>query len=248
MSDTIHQILQDSSPAAVGYPLTDEGALKLGRALTFPRGRTWVRSMMNQSADGSATGADGTSGSLGNPTDSFVLTVLRALPDVVLVGAETVRREGYRRPSGRACVREAGLRPTGNDYPTLAVLTRSGDVGTDLDPSWPTLLITSPGRAREVAERSGFPPENMVEADGPLAIRDALARRGLHAIQLEGGPRVLGDFLAHDAVDETVWTISARTVGGGGPRIVAGPQHDHTWELKDVFAGEHALVVRSVKG
>jgi hypothetical protein len=55
-----------------------------------------VRANMVASVDGAATGGDGRSGTLGTPADARVFAVLRALADVVLVGAGTVRAEGYR--------------------------------------------------------------------------------------------------------------------------------------------------------
>ncbi len=58
--------------------------------------RTHTRVRMNfvQSADGSAT-LDGRSGPLGGDTDRNLMQVLRTMADVVVVGAGTVRVEGY---------------------------------------------------------------------------------------------------------------------------------------------------------
>ena len=49
------------------------------------------------SLDGAAT-LDGLSGGLGGPGDKRVFALLRRLPDAVLVGAGTVRAEGYQGP------------------------------------------------------------------------------------------------------------------------------------------------------
>ncbi len=50
---------------------------------------------MVTSLDGAATGADGRSGSINNDADHVVFEVLRALSHVVVVGAGTIRAEGY---------------------------------------------------------------------------------------------------------------------------------------------------------
>ena len=54
----------------------------------------WVRANFITSVDGGAT-ADGTSGGLGGPGDKLIFNVLRELADVIVVGAGTVRMEGY---------------------------------------------------------------------------------------------------------------------------------------------------------
>ncbi|MGC2342457.1 MAG: dihydrofolate reductase family protein, partial [Mycobacterium sp.] len=60
----------------------------------------WLRANFIASLDGGAT-FGGKSGQLGGPGDRAVFSLLRELADVILVGAGTVRAEGY-----------AGARPT----------------------------------------------------------------------------------------------------------------------------------------
>lgn len=246
-SGSLHRVWANGKPAALGthassFPLTDEGAVRLAQAIAFPDDRVWVRSMMNQSLDGSLTGADGTSASLGNPTDFFALTILRALPDVIVAGAGTVRGEDYRRPSGRACVRTLGLRPQGAEYPALAILTKSGDIPESIDASWPTYLVTPAGNRDAVVDRTGFPHDHVIAAETPADCISALAQLGFRGIQLEGGAHALGDFLAAGVVNELAWTRSHLTVGGDYPRVTAGPGHTTTWRLRDMFIGPHATL------
>ena len=60
----------------------------------------WVRVNMVTTLDGAATGADGVTGSINSPADKIVFDLLRALSDVVVIGAGTARTEGYvRSPS-----------------------------------------------------------------------------------------------------------------------------------------------------
>src|SRR5690606_10300363 len=81
--------LQRMEPAADGV-LTDDDLLEAYVAPTRP----WLRVNFIASADGAST-RDGRSGALGGPADRRVFDLLRRLADVVLVGAATIRNEGY---------------------------------------------------------------------------------------------------------------------------------------------------------
>jgi hypothetical protein len=93
-----------------------------------PSGRPWVGWCMVASLDG-ATVVDGQSGALSNPTDGAVLQALRSAADVILVGAGTVRAEGYGAP------RKAGQR--------IGVVSRTGrlDTTTELFTSGAGFLV-----------------------------------------------------------------------------------------------------------
>lgn len=80
--------------------------------------RPWVGMCMVTSIDGS-TVVNGNSLALSGPADREVLLALRRRADVVMVGAGTVRDEGYGKPS------KPGQR--------VAVVTRSGNVDTTTD-------------------------------------------------------------------------------------------------------------------
>lgn len=230
------------TPEAI--PLDDDGAHALGMLLAFPADHVHVRSMMNQSLDGAIAGEDGSSASLSNPWDFFMLTVLRALPDIIVCGATTVRSEDYRRPSGRANLRGERLRPSGNEFPALAILTTSGKIPPHIDEAWPTFLVCPRGTGPRVARESGFARDAIIEADGAKAIIEALTERGFRAIQVEGGPRVNGMFFDDEAFDELVWTRSAITVGGDAPRASVGKPHHLTWHLTDLFHSPGAHIER----
>ncbi|GAA1945770.1 pyrimidine reductase family protein [Nocardioides panacihumi] len=57
--------------------------------------RPWLRVNMVSTVDGAAQGPDGRSGSINNDVDQVVFDALRVDADVLLVGAGTVRTEGY---------------------------------------------------------------------------------------------------------------------------------------------------------
>jgi riboflavin biosynthesis pyrimidine reductase len=185
------------------------------------RGASAVRANMVASLDGAAWGPDERSGSINDAADWRVFRVLRALADVVLVGAGTARAEGY-----TALDRPRGLEDLHGAPLELAVVTRSGRVperlaGTDRPPF---VLTGTDGASRA---RAGVPAERVLavgagaELDLAAGLRE-LAARGLTRVLAEGGPTLLGDLLAADLVDEVCVTTTPRVVGPGPGRIVAG--------------------------
>ena len=65
------------------------------RAVCRAGDRAWLRVNFVSTLDGAVSGADGRSGSINTPADHRVFRVLRELADAVVVGAGTVRAEGY---------------------------------------------------------------------------------------------------------------------------------------------------------
>ena len=157
-----------------------------------------VRLNFVTSINGSAVGADGTSESLTSRTDRRILGVIRQHADVVLVGARTVRREGYLAPK----------------HARLAVVTRSGDLsGHRLGDSFLRPIIVCPRSAVPRVEqqmRSAtveiLPLES--EALDPAEILAGLRDRGLPGVVCEGGPTLAAGLLDAGLVDELCLTTS----------------------------------------
>ena len=183
---------------------------------------------MISTLDGAATGAGGVSGGINGDADYRVFRVLRALADVVLVGAGTVRAERYTPlsvPDGLADLRAASGRAPAIE---LAIVTRSGDLPEQITdvaqhPAGtvpPIVLTTSAGAAR----LTGYPADRVVvtgeDSVDLQAALDALADRGLVRVLAEGGPSLLGDLADGDHLDELCLTTSPLVVGGPAPRIV----------------------------
>jgi hypothetical protein len=85
-----------------GSLLTEDGVLlppdpseAVLRALYEIEERPSVRLSMIQAPDHGAVGVDGKSGTLNGPEDLRILRVTRSWADVVIVGAQTARVEGY---------------------------------------------------------------------------------------------------------------------------------------------------------
>jgi riboflavin biosynthesis pyrimidine reductase len=203
-----------------GDVTTEQG---LHDAYAAPR-RDWLRANFVASADGSAS-LDGRAGGLGSPADQDVLRTLRAQADVVLVGAGTVRAEGYgplRHSASRGQRRrDAGLADTAR----LAVVTASmlidGSERWIAEAAVPPLLLTTKKAARPI-KGAEVTVCGDVAVDLSLALT-ALAERGLRHVLCEGGPTLFGQLAGTGRLDELCLTISPIMAGPGGPRIVDGP-------------------------
>ena len=170
--------------------------------------------------------------------DRFVMGLLRACADCVLIGAQTARDDAghlwtpdYIHPASAPAFAELrdrlGLAPR----PALAVLTSSAE----LDPSerayqeGALILTTSRGAA---GLRQRMPPATEVVDLGDTARVDAQAAVGELGrrfpggrVLSEGGPHVIGWLLAAGLLDEVFLTLSPVLAGRGSvlrPGMVAG--------------------------
>ena len=206
---------------------------RLGELLAHPEPgesrRVHVRANMVASVDGGAWGADHRSGSINDAADFRVFEVLRALADVVLVGAGTIRAEGYgvvERPAHLATLTAvAGRSPR----IVTAVVSRTGVLPPSLlAPDAETVLLTtSEGAAAHHGTDLDRDARLVVVDDGRggvdlRAALDALADRGHARVLTEGGPHLLASLLDADLVDELMLTTSPHLVGPAPGRIVAG--------------------------
>ena len=188
--------------------------------------------------DGSST-TDGLSGHLGGAADRRVFGLLRRLCDVVVVGAGTVRDEGY----GPMVLSDADAAwRSAHGYaaqPVFALVSRSArlDPGSRIFTEAPVrpLVLTS-GTAPAEARRALAAVADVVvcgdETVEPGLLRHALAERGLDRVLCEGGPSLLGDLVAGDVVDELCLTIAPQLEGGTGPRIATRDGED--LDLRDL--------------
>jgi riboflavin biosynthesis pyrimidine reductase len=188
-----------------------------------------VRVNMVSSVDGAAV-VDGRVRALSGPADFQLLHVLRGLCDVLLVGAGTVRAEGY--GAVRAQDEVAELRHEAGQlaHPRLAVLSRSLDL--DLTsaafadaPERPLVLTTEladPARVREVQEVAEVLVAGERSVDLAVAL-DLLEQQGLTRILSEGGPQALAELYAADLVDELCLAMSPVVVAGQEARLTDGP-------------------------
>jgi riboflavin biosynthesis pyrimidine reductase len=188
---------------------------------------------MISTLDGAAAGPDGRTGSINNPPDHRVFDLLRRLADAVVVGAGTVRIEGY-----------GGL-----DLP-LVVVSRRGGLPSALHDAAPgTVLMATCGQAPglgETRERLGADRvlvlgEEHVDLG---ALVPALAAQGLGRLLCEGGPSLLRDLLAAGAVDEVCATVVPRVTAGSQPRMTVGADLDVPLDLRLLVEEDGTLLGR----
>ncbi|MEU0225855.1 pyrimidine reductase family protein [Streptomyces sp. NPDC006284] len=198
-----------------------------------PDGRpgAWLRANMVSTLDGAAQ-HDGRSQPISSAADMRVFGTLRALADVVIAGAETVRQEGYRPARSRADLAESRRAAGQAPVPAIAVVS----AGLELDftlplftsPLVPTLVLTGAAAAPEriaAAEKAGA--RVVIAGDGvgvdPARAVDALVALGHTRLLTEGGPRLLGQFVAAGVLDELCLTVSPLLTAGDAQRIAGGP-------------------------
>lgn len=194
-----------------------------------PRERPYVFVNMVASVDG-ATVVEGVTEQLGSPGDRLIFFFLRSLADGILVGAETVRAEGYGPPVIREAFRPARSERGQSPMPRIAVVSRS------LELDWGSPLFTDarsrpfvlapanadPAGLAQAAEAADVITAGEPQLDLAAALRE-LASHGVHALLCEGGPTLNATLLAQGLIDELCLTIAPSLVGmGGGKRIIGG--------------------------
>lgn len=184
--------------------------------------------------------------------DRFVMGLLRALADVVVIGAGTLRgSDAHRWTPGHVHPASAGsfaawrasmgLPPV----PTTMIVTAGGDIPTDhpglADPGIPVVVATTRAGASRLAQADlgDHVAVRAVETGESLTAEDVLSlasEDGTRLVLTEGGPHLIGSFVAADLLDELFLTVSPQLVGRAGQErlgLVEGlalPSEDGRWQ------------------
>ncbi len=167
-------------------------------------------------------GAEPSSGSVisgRNQPDRFLMGLLRACADAVLIGAGTLRATPGHRwtpehifPAMAASFAELRSTLGRQAQPRLVLFTASGNV----ELSHPAVtggatIVTSEGGAANLAGR--LPDScDVIVAD----VRDAIGQlrsRGYEVLLTEGGPHLIGELISADLLDEAFITIAPVIAG-----------------------------------
>jgi riboflavin biosynthesis pyrimidine reductase len=193
--------------------------------------RPWVGLCMVTSIDGSIA-VGGTSAQLSSPTDVAVLGQLRRIADVIVVGAGTVREEGYGPPT------TPGQR--------IGVVTGSGglDFASELFSSGGAFVITSESSDFDVPDHVDVLRAGLDQLDPVEMVRrlPEMVERCVF-VQAEGGAALNGALFDADVIDEVNLTSSPAVFGGDGPRLTSGaPPITRRFEIAQVAVDDESFV------
>ena len=187
---------------------------ELARAYA-PLAEPWLRVNFVSTVDGAAQGGDGLSGSINNAADKRVFDALRRRADCLVVGAGTLRDEGYAVPKM-----------------PLVVVSRSGEVPANLReaPEGRILMATT-------ASADGLPTSRVAAGrragagagrrrGRPRRAQVRLAGRGWVDQLCEGGPSLFAAALRGRRGRRAVPDHRAAVLGGDHTRIAAGADLD----------------------
>ncbi len=204
-----------------------------------------------------------------NLHDQLVMGLLRAVADAVIVGAGTLRASPQ-----ILWIAEQTYRPLADVYrsfraalgkpqpPLNVIVTARGEIDLSLPVFQsglvPVLIVTTAEGARQI--RSQHPSSTIqieaIETAGSLSVRSILEVvsrvRPCEVILTEGGPRLMGDFLAEKQLDELFLTLAPQIAGRDDaterPGLVAGkifaPQQAVWGTLKSIKQGGSHLFLR----
>lgn len=197
-----------------------------------PPSLPWLRLNFVATVDGVAQGGDGLSKSINNEADGRVFGMLRERCDVVVVGAGTVRAEGYR-PNPKPVV----------------VVSRSGAVPpTLLEGDTSRVYVATAASAPHLEESRRLLGDRVLVLGDHTPdlglLRRRLTEHGFGEVLCEGGPHLARDLLAAGLVDELCTTVVPRLVAGDHLRITAGPPVDLALRLGGLLEQDGTLLQR----
>jgi len=209
-----------------------------GGALEFPAApRPYVVVNFVASIDGVASlgvsdGTDSTKLSGSSRADRYLMGLLRASADVLLIGAGNLRgTPGHQWIPSAVAGDQAALIESyrvalhGNaEPPPLVVVSGSGDLPAHValdEPATSTAVVTSAKGADKVRKAHPLVSVIEVDADGAMngaAVIEAITGAfGAGLVLCEGGPALFGRLLASESVQELFLTVSPK---------IAGREHD----------------------
>jgi len=188
--------------------------------------------------------AGGSTISGSDPADRFIMGLLRASADAVIVGARTGQVVSpkslwipeYTYPAGKHLFMEYRVNVLHKpEYPFLVVVSGNGRLELERaifrTPEARTVVITTSAGRDELtkagAAKLGSVQIHAIDASGgsiaPLVILRLLNLQfGIRMLLHEGGPTLFGQFLAAEAVDELFMTLSPQISGRRADAIRPG--------------------------
>jgi riboflavin biosynthesis pyrimidine reductase len=179
--------------------------------------------------------AGGSTISGSDAADRFIMGLLRASSDGIIVGARTVHDVSpkslwipeYTYPDAKLLYKEYRLNVLHqSENPLLVIVSGSGKLELERavfrTPGVRTVVITTPAGRNELKRRGAMTLDSVevhaLKSSGgsiaPLPILRLLnSQFGIRMLLHEGGPTLFGQFLAAEAVDELFLTVSPQIAG-----------------------------------
>lgn len=177
----------------------------------------------------------------GHPADRYLMGLLRACADAVVVGAGTARDEAEHEwtperaaPSAAADFVALRQRLHLAEQAPVFIVSGSGRVDPDSHAAQTSTVVTGDAPRLDLKE-----------------LIESLRERGLRRILTEGGPRLLGGLLEAGLVDELFLTIAPVVAGRDGPGrrgfaegVQLLPDRDERWRLLSAHRAEDMMFLR----
>ncbi|ANE04178.1 pyrimidine reductase family protein [Corynebacterium crudilactis] len=211
--------------------------------VSTPEFRTIVVTALNGS-----TTINGTSGQLGNATDTELLLALRRWSDVVLVGSGTIKAENYGGVQLSPEIQRERIAQGQEAVPPIAVMSGSlnFDVNTRFfqEPDVKPIIITDNTDADKqqplVEAGARIVVVEELTAEGSV---DKLRSLGFARIDCEGGANMYGQMLAADLIDVWHHTIDPMLSGSvERPTVKGGDGTPRRFVLEHVAADEDSTL------
>ncbi len=158
-----------------------------------------------------------------DPGDRFVMALLRAAADVVLIGAGTFREHGgpwtaaASFPQAESAFADLRRGEGRDPEPALAIVSASGAIEPKEDASLEGTIVLTTDKGAETLRGSGADVISL-DADAEIHggwIVERLRERGFRRILTEGGPRLMAQLLEARVVQELFLTVSPVIAGLG---------------------------------
>lgn len=207
----------------------------------------------------------------GSPHDHLVMGLLRAVADAVIVGAGTLRAVSqehrwtadYIYPPLASVYQRLRTSLSKEEQPLNVIVTARGEVNLALplfqSGDVPVCIVTTPQGEKRLREQ-GLPsgvrimcvPGETLRLSAQEMVQAVCQVRDCRTILVEGGPHVLGNFLAEHLLDELFLTLAPQIAGrdhqSERPGLVTGqvfaPEHPLWGTLISVKRGGSHLFVR----
>jgi len=211
--------------------------------------------------------------SASDPADRFIMGLLRASADAIVVGAGTLREVSanslwtpeYVYPDAKQSYADYRVTAHKSEYPLLVIVSGSGQLELERavfqTSAMRTVVITNSAGKDELTRR-GAATLSSVEVHALDSSRGSIAPQAIlellrsqfeaKTVLHEGGPALFGQFLAAEVIDELFLTMSPQIAGRSGdttrPAILQGvefvPESAPWFQMASVKARAAYLYLR----